>query len=389
MPVPSNSNDGTLGRGSFDTSQIQDPAVRKCFDQLKAILIGMGWPSAAQSGDSVYQAVYAQFSDPDWTLYAGKPSDPTNPDVVSVSAAGSALVDWYEEGVFVASRAKANVTGDATVTDSAGDGWVVIDVTGGGGTTYSAGDGLNLAANVFSVVGYEGIVVDGNGVSVDYDSSAGLMLDASGASGKLQVREGKGIAFDDGTGGTIGAVIVDIEANKGLEFSADTDAGLLRTKIGTGIQYITGAIAADISAGTGITVTSGYIVSLNITEGPGIDIADNVISASIDTDAGMEFTGTAPDEKIAINDGKGIAFDDGVGGSAGAVIVDIEADKGLEFSADNDTGKLRCKEGTYIDINSNGINVDLTEVLGYDAGQNQYLKNEAGTLKWVTASECS
>jgi hypothetical protein len=45
--------------------------------------------------------------------------------------------------------------------------------------------------------------------------------------------------------------------------------------------------------------------------------------------------------------------------------------------------------GTYIDIAGDTVNVDLTEASGYNAGQNQYLKNEAGTIKWVTVStEC-
>lgn len=44
--------------------------------------------------------------------------------------------------------------------------------------------------------------------------------------------------------------------------------------------------------------------------------------------------------------------------------------------------------GTYIDISGDTISVDLTEVSGYDGGENQYLKNEAGTIKWVTAATC-
>jgi hypothetical protein len=44
--------------------------------------------------------------------------------------------------------------------------------------------------------------------------------------------------------------------------------------------------------------------------------------------------------------------------------------------------------GTYIDVDGNTVSVDLTEVSGYSAGAQQYLKNNAGTIQWVTVGAC-
>lgn len=44
--------------------------------------------------------------------------------------------------------------------------------------------------------------------------------------------------------------------------------------------------------------------------------------------------------------------------------------------------------GTYLDLDGTTFNVDLTEVSGYDAGERQYLRNDMGTIEWVTVGVC-
>lgn len=44
--------------------------------------------------------------------------------------------------------------------------------------------------------------------------------------------------------------------------------------------------------------------------------------------------------------------------------------------------------GLYIDITTGVIDVDLTEVSGYNGAAVQYLRNNAGTIEWVTVAAC-
>ena len=53
--------------------------------------------------------------------------------------------------------------------------------------------------------------------------------------------------------------------------------------------------------------------------------------------------------------------------------------------------RAQVSAGTYIDIDANGrIDVDLTEVSGYDGGKRQYLMHDAsGAFQWIDAGNCS
>lgn len=115
--------------------------------------------------------------------------------------------------------------------------------------------------------------------------------------------------------------------------------------------------------GAGVTVTDGgskAIVTIPggsgtpYTEGDGIDIdGSNVVSAELATNGGLEF------------DGSGIA---------------VAIGNGLEISGSDVTVKAH----TYIDVDSNGVAVDFTEVASYNGASDQYLRNNASTLQWAT-----
>jgi hypothetical protein len=111
----------TLGSSIVETSTFRedtDPAVVRALMNLNSVLIGEGFPAPAETGDNVYQSTYAQNVGGTWTLYAGKPSDPMNPDIITVSASGSATVIWQEEGSTVATYGTVSFVGPTvTVTD--------------------------------------------------------------------------------------------------------------------------------------------------------------------------------------------------------------------------------------------------------------------------------
>jgi hypothetical protein len=62
------------------------------------------------------------------------------------------------------------------------------------------------------------------------------------------------------------------------------------------------------------------------------------------------------------------------------------------LTASDDAGNTRTNvvlsltAGTYIDVSGSTINVDLTEVSGYNGASNQILKNSTGTIEWGAGS---
>lgn len=128
-----------------------------------------------------------------------------------------------------------------------------------------------------------------------------------------------------------------------------------------GVTQVTAGIV-DFQ-GAGVTLTDGgskAIVTIPggsgtpYTEGNGIDIdGSNVVSAELATNRGLEFDGSG----LAVNIGDG-----------------------LEMS----TNDIVVKAHTYIDVTSNGVAVDFTEVASYNGASDQYLRNNAGTLQWAT-----
>jgi hypothetical protein len=138
MSAPSNANKLTLGGPLIDPTMFRpdtDPAVVQMFMNLQAALIGMGWPSGAQStSDTTYQAVYYSGGD----FYGGKPEDPLNPDLLLASAGGTVIVQ--EEGVSLASpTGTLNFIG-ASVTAVLNGAVADITVVGGSSNSFETID---------------------------------------------------------------------------------------------------------------------------------------------------------------------------------------------------------------------------------------------------------
>jgi hypothetical protein len=85
----------TLGRPMFDLPMLQaatdidslKTVLQSFFENLEGSAQGAGAPSPAKGSDTQYRSVYVN-TDLD-TLYAGKPTDPMNPDALSISGGGT------------------------------------------------------------------------------------------------------------------------------------------------------------------------------------------------------------------------------------------------------------------------------------------------------------
>jgi len=284
MPVPANTPNATLGRMLFDKRRFKadtDPEVILCLERMAMAAAGRGWDGPAKSGDPVYMAVWAQ---PDGmgahNLYGGNPADPVNPFPLTVSASGSATVNWEEEGALVLSSGTANFVGSGvTVTDVAGT--ATITITGGGG----GGGTVTEAFKTIAVSGQSDVIAD----------SATDTLTLSGT----------GITITTTAGTDTINFANDALAFKTISVSGQSD------------------VVADALADT-LTLVAGSNVTIT--------------------------TNAATDE-ITI-------------ASSGSVTA-----------------------GTYIDVSGSTVNVDLTEVSGYDAAKIQLLGHQAGTFSLKTMEE--
>jgi hypothetical protein len=132
MPVPAGSNALTLGRPLADLAAVETiDDVKDVLAKIIQSMIGAGWPSGAQAGDDVYQAVFYKDGD----FWGGKPSDPVNPDLLLSAAGGTIIVQ--DEGTPLASPVGTiNIIG-ASISAVLNGAVADIEVTGGGGSTNS------------------------------------------------------------------------------------------------------------------------------------------------------------------------------------------------------------------------------------------------------------
>lgn len=329
MPAPSSSNALTLGRPLVDKSAFRpdtDPAVIRSFELVHQTMVGMGWPSPAFDGDTAYLGVFAfDNGDGTHTLYGGSPTDPTNPSALSIS--GGATISVSDEGTPLGGAfTTLDFVGAGVTATDAGGGTATITIGGGGGGTYTAGDGLDLTASEFSVIGYEGIVVDGNGVSVELATDPGLEFDAAGAAGKLRAKAG---------------TYIDVDSN-GISVDLTEIAGYSVASAFQIIKHESGTLGwGNYTAGTGISITDGTIectvvdTDTTYTAGQGITLSGTEFSAKIATENGIEFNVS---NEIAVNEGPGIAFYDTTSSGGAVKSVGVEFDSDTHLGWDTDPG---------------------------------------------------
>lgn len=251
MPAPSNANSLSLGRPVVDASTIDTmDDVRQNFAKLSEFLVGIGFACGAQNGDDVYQAVYAQ---PDGVgghiLYGGKPTDPLNPDVLVVSAAGSATVIWQDEGSTVATYGTVSFEGaGVTVIDGGTKAIVTIPGGGGGGSTNAFG--------TIQVSGQSDVVADAAPDTLELVASTGIVITTDAALDKITIAS-SALAFKT------------IQVSGQSDVAADAIDDTLTLVAGANVTITTNAGSDSITIAatdTNTTYTAGAGVNLSGTK---------------------------------------------------------------------------------------------------------------------------
>jgi hypothetical protein len=251
--VPSNSNDLTLGGGPpVDMTAIPSDApewLRQILDNINAALIGMGWPSAKQeTGQTKYQAMYGTESGGVWTLWAGKPTDPLNPDeITSLSGASNAFGT-------IAVAGQSDVVADQandTVTFIAGSGMTITTNAAGDEVTFAAsgGGGASDSFVTIAVSGQNNIVADSPTDTLTIVAGSGITLTTDDTTDTLTIaNSGALLAFKT------------ISVSGQSDVVADSATDQLTLIAGAGIVITTNAGADEItftSTATG-TVTEAF-----------------------------------------------------------------------------------------------------------------------------------
>lgn len=258
MPVPANTPGLTLGRALFDKRKFRadtDPAVIDCLAMLSMERAGAGWSGPAKGADEVYMAVYAQ-SDGGGAhnLYGGNPADPVNPYPLTVSASGSATVNWEEEGVLVLSSGTANFVGSGvTVTDVAGT--ATITITGGGGGT------VTEAFKTIVVSGQSDIVADSATDTLTVAAGTGIVITTNAGTDTLT------FAIDTSTVAQNSFTTIAVSGQSNVVADSPTDT--LTLVAGSNVTITTNAGSDSItiaSTDTDTTYTAGAGVNLSGTK---------------------------------------------------------------------------------------------------------------------------
>lgn len=204
--APANTPFLGMGRPTFDRASFEadgvPASVIEALMHLQGLSAAMGYAGAAEAGQTEYQNVVARFIDPDWVFYGARPDTPLTPDTIPGLAGGGDITVERDNTLILAAATTLNFSTNFSVVD-AGGGQVDVDVTGGGGTTYTAstplvisggndisltfgfgliessstliadiGDGLEADSNKFRVKAHTYIDVTASGVAVDFTEVA-------------------------------------------------------------------------------------------------------------------------------------------------------------------------------------------------------------------------
>jgi len=222
--------------------------------------------------------------------------------------------------------------------------------------------GLRIASSKLDVKAGDGITLDGDGVNVDLaTSNDGLKFSTTGGSGKLSVDAGNGIDLatnnkvevkgHDGIAVDGNGVKADINTAAGLEFTGST-AGSRKVGIneGNGLTYASGSLVVKPKSNGGIAVDG---------DGVAVDSGNGIEIPTSGSGVAGKVRVKADDGIVVGGDGVSVKGDDGIVVSSDGVKVDIEADKGLELTNTDGSGKLRVEAGNGIKVSSSGVEVDL------------------------------
>lgn len=152
--APANTPRLGMGDPLFDRSSFGPDcpeSIVEALMSLQAVMAASGWLCPVRGTGTAYQNAVLRYDGSNWVLYAARADTPLNPDTVSLTSGGSAVIVELDNVVVNATTTTINFSTNFSVVD-AGSGQVDVDVTGGGGGgTYTAGFGLGLTGTEFSL----------------------------------------------------------------------------------------------------------------------------------------------------------------------------------------------------------------------------------------------
>ena len=206
----------------------------------------------------------------------------------------------------------------------------------GGGTTYTAGNGLDLSGTEFliDVKSNGGLVIESTELAVDLGASSitGTLAVGDGGTGATTLTDG-GILLGSGTGAiTAMSVLANGEmiVGDGTTDPVAESGATLRTSIGVGT---TDDVQFDsFGVGTGASGTKGDITFTNVLKAPAGSNSAPSIAYSSDTDTGFYF-GSA---KVAVT----VSGTEEV--AVGTNGMQLSSSLGVGTSASGTTGEIRA-----------------------------------------------
>ena len=311
------------------------------------------------------------------------------------------------------------------------------DATGGGGATYTEGNGIDISnSNVLSVVGHTGITVDANGVSVTRPVPTGgtsgqvLKVGSDGTSLEWAADNAGGTSLPAFTSGNAGQVLKVNSQGTAVGWASDTDSELPSYSAGNAGQVLkvqsNGTLAwnndvdtdTTYTGGDGITVSNSDVISVDAHHGITVDANGVSVDAhtGITVDAnGVSVTRPVPTGgamgqvlKVAsdgstlewANEAGGAAYTWTLGGTSIASGDAVGVGEGLLWDSNNKVlsvqRPLPIGTGTgtdlrYLSYNPQGGSISwqrIRELPNYSSGNaGQIIKvTSEGTLVWAADS---
>jgi hypothetical protein len=258
MPMPSGANDLTLGGTLADLRALGDedcsPALRDILENWMATWVGQGCPSPKKDGQTKYQALYGTVDTGVWTIWAGKPSDPPNPDEVD-NIAGSSANSFGIVAVAGQSNVEADQAND-TLTLIAGTNMTITTNAAGDEVTFASagGGGASNSFVTIAIAGQTDVVADSTTDTLTLVAGTGITLTTNAGTDTITVtNSGASVAF--------GTIAVSGQSNVVADAANDT----LTLNAGSNVTITTNAGADEITIAatdTNTTYSAGTYLDL-------------------------------------------------------------------------------------------------------------------------------
>ena len=304
----------------------------------------------------------------------------------------------------IAKAVETNANGEAGYAATQGQLKTVYDeaIKNATGTTYTAGNGLNLSAdNKFSVKSGNGIAVDGNGVQVHLTADEQNLVLEGDEEGKktlglrdiislTQVTATDGFYVTNGGSFTSAGLTIGDTKLTSTGLTTALVSGLTNTTWEAGTDYsksdkaateaqlqsvynaIDGAQGKEYKPGSGLTLGGAENDTFNVKTGNGIKV-DDTNAVTVNQGNGLTFgeIGTDGEKQLQVKADKGIVVSDN------GVAVNVLENGNLAF--DNTTGALKLADNINI-TGTLGVSGKATFTAGADMSDQKITSVGEGTV---------